>query len=66
VKIEDMKELSMKEIEVEIGKSQNELLQLNLRRKQLDKSHHLGICRKNIARLKTILRQKSLKKEGVK
>jgi len=66
VEIKAIKELSVKELQTEVTESKAELLQMNLRKGQLEKPHLFNVSRKKIARLKTILKQKLSIEEGTK
>ncbi len=62
MKIKDLRELSTKELEGKIKKTKEELF--NLRMKQstgnLDKPSQIKELRKDVARMKTILREREL------
>jgi large subunit ribosomal protein L29 len=59
----EIRELAPAEIETKLRATRDELLQLRLKKNtgQVEKSHTLHDLRKDIARLETILRQKSAK-----
>lgn len=62
MKIKDLRELSNKELEAKVAESKKELF--NLRMKQstgtLEKTHQIKELRKDVARMKTILREREL------
>jgi large subunit ribosomal protein L29 len=62
MKIADIRELSVNEIEKKIRDNRSELLNLRLRKQtgQVEKPHLIRSLRRDIARLETILRQKSV------
>jgi large subunit ribosomal protein L29 len=59
----EIRDLAPAEIETKLRATRDELLQLRLKKNtgQVEKSHVLRVLRKDIARLETILRQKSAK-----
>jgi len=60
----EIRDLAPAEIETKLRATRDELLQLRLKKNtgQVEKSHVLHVLRKDIARLETILREKSAKK----
>lgn len=62
VKARDVRELSVDEIEQRLAESKEELFNLRFQNAtgQLDNYKRLGELRKDVARLKTILREKEL------
>jgi large subunit ribosomal protein L29 len=59
----EIRELAPAEIETKLRATRDELLQLRLKKNtgQIEKPHILRVLRKDIARLQTILREKSAK-----
>jgi large subunit ribosomal protein L29 len=59
----EIRDLAPAEIETKLRATRDELLQLRLKKNtgQVEKSHVLRVLRKDIARLETILREKSAK-----
>ena len=59
----EIRELASAEIETKLRATRDELLQLRLKKNtgQIEKPHVIRVLRKDIARLETILRQKSAK-----
>ena len=57
----EIRELSPTEIESKLRDTRDQLLQLRLRKHtgQVEKTHEIRVLRKDVARLETILRQKS-------
>ena len=63
VKAKDVRELSETELEVKLGELKEELfnLRFQLATGQLDNPMRIGVVRKNIARVKTVMRERELK-----
>ena len=59
----EIRELAPAEIETKLRATRDELLQLRLKKNtgQIEKPHVIRVLRKDIARLETILREKSAK-----
>jgi large subunit ribosomal protein L29 len=59
----EIRDLAPAEIETKLRATRDELLQLRLKKNtgQIEKPHVIRVLRKDIARLETILRQKSAK-----
>ena len=57
----EIRELSAAEFATKLRETRDQLLQLHLRRQtgQVEKTHEMRSLRKDVARLETILRQKS-------
>ncbi|MEA2434252.1 MAG: large subunit ribosomal protein [Actinomycetota bacterium] len=62
MKAKDVRELSLEELELKLAETKEELFNLRFQNAtgQLDNYKRLGELRKDVARLKTILRQKEL------
>ncbi|NLJ79914.1 MAG: 50S ribosomal protein L29 [Firmicutes bacterium] len=63
MKAKDVRELSETELEVKLGELKEELfnLRFQLATGQLDNPMRIGVVRKNIARVKTVMRERELK-----
>ncbi len=60
MKTKEIRELAPAELETRLRTTREQLVQLRLRKQtgQVEKTHELRTLRKDIARLKTLLRQK--------
>jgi large subunit ribosomal protein L29 len=61
MKAADLRDLTQEELEAKLKEVSEELFNLNFQhsRQQLDNTARLGLARKDLARVKTILRQKA-------
>lgn len=66
MKLEEIKDLSVEELQKRINEEQKSIIDLKfaLAFKQLTNTSKIGESKKNIARLKTVLRQKELAKKS--
>lgn len=61
MKAADLRDLTQEELEVKLKEVSEELFNLNFQhsRQQLDNTARLGLARKDLARVKTVLRQRA-------